>query len=303
MNPARKRAYIELLIVTAIWGVATPIIKYTLGGFDSITFLTYRFGLSSILAVISFMFLKDRFPKDKPTLIKLFGYAFITSTVSLGFLFFGLENTTALDATLITLANPILITIAGAMFLKEHVTKKEKLGMTIALIGTALTVIEPILQNHGGQIRLSGNVLIVGYLISTAWGAVLAKELLRANVTPVVMTSASFIVGFLSLLPFYLFSGGQPFAKLINVPLVYHLGVFYMAFLSGNLAYYLGNKAQKTVEIGEASLFSYLYPIFAAPLAVIWLGEKITPIFLAGGVIIVFGVFLAEWKKSKNVRA
>ncbi len=299
MNPARKRAYIELLIVTAIWGVATPIIKYTLGGFDTVTFLTYRFGISTILAVISFLVLKQFLPKDRPTLLKLISYAFLTSTVALGFLFFGLENTTALDASLITLANPILITVAGVMFLKERVTRREKLGMAIALAGTLLTIIEPILQNHGGEIRLSGNVLIVGYLITTAWSAVLAKELLRANVSPITMTSTSFVVGFLSLLPVFLITGNQPFSKIASVPFTYHLGVFYMAILSGNLAYYLGNKAQKTVEIGEASLFSYLYPLFSTPLAVIWLGEKITPIFVAGAVIIVAGVILAEWKKRR----
>jgi drug/metabolite transporter (DMT)-like permease len=299
MNPARKRAYIELLIVAIIWGAATPIIKYTLGGFDSVTFLTYRFGLSTLFAVLSFLYLKARLPKDKQILKKLLCYAFLTSTVSLGFLFFGLENTTALDASLITLANPILITVAGAIFLRERVTKREKLGMTIALAGTLLTVIEPLLQNHGGQIRLSGNVLIVGYLISTAWGAVLAKQLLRSGVSPIVMTNTSFIVGFLSLLPFFLATNSQPVLSITSVAWPYHLGVFYMAFLSGNLAYYLGNKAQKTVEIGEASLFSYLYPVFSTPLAVLWLGEKITPIFVLGGVIIVAGVILAEMKKKR----
>lgn len=299
MNPARKRAYIELLIVTIIWGAATPIIKYTLEGFNTLTFLTYRFGLSTILAILAFIILKQHLPKDKSTLIKLLKYGFLTSTVSLGFLFFGLENTTVLDASLITLANPILITVAGVMFLREHVTKQEKIGMAIALAGTLLTVIEPILQNHGGQIRLSGNVLIVGYLVATAWGAVLAKELLRTGVSPLIMTNASFIIGFISLLPPFLITNIQPLTTIASTPVFYHLGVFFMAFLSGNLAYYLSNKAQKTIEIGEASLFSYLYPVFSTPLAILWLGETITPIFIAGAVIITLGVILAEIKKRR----
>lgn len=298
MNSARKNAYLMLLVVAAIWGAATPIIKFTLGGFDTISFLTYRFGLSTLFAVLAFIYLKQHIPKDKTILLKLLGCSFLTSTVSLGFLFFGLENTTALDASLITLTSPILITVAGAMFLKEHVTHREKIGLSIALVGTALTVIEPILQNHGG-IRLSGNVLILGYLISAAWASVLAKELLRNGVSPFVMTSSSFIVGFLSLLPIYLISNDSPLAQITSTAWPYHLGVFFMAFLSGNLAYYLSNKAQKSIEIGEASLFSYLYPVFSTPLAVIWLGEKVTPIFITGGVIIVLGVILAESKKKR----
>lgn len=299
MNPARKRAYIELLIVTAIWGLASPIIKYTLGGLDSLTFLTYRFGLSSIVAFAIFWIYKLRLPSDKKVLWKLIGQGFVTSSVALGFLFFGLKNTTVLDSSLITLASPLLITIAGVVFLNEHVTRKEKIGMAIALVGTVLTIVEPLFTNGGGALRLSGNIMIVGYLIATAWGAVLTKEVLRMGVSPLIMMNVSFIIGFLTFLPIALIVNKNALISIHSVSLPYHLGVFFMAFVSGSIAYYLGNRAQKTIEIGEAAVFSYLYPLFAAPLAVIWLGEKITPMIVVGGVIITFGVFLAEIKKKK----
>jgi drug/metabolite transporter (DMT)-like permease len=296
MNPARLRAYIALLIATIIWGLAGPIIKYTLGRFDSVTFLAYRYLISTVVGVITFAILGFHLPKERKTLGELLLYGFVTSTVALGFLFFGLENTTVLDMSLITLANPLVITIAGVWFLRENVTKKEKLGMAIALIGTLLTVIEPLIQNHGGSIRISGNILIVGYLLATGWSAVLVKRLLRENVSPITMTNASFIIGFLSFLPFALIKFNM--GSFLQVPFSYHLGVLYMALLSGSLAYYLSNKAQKTIEIGDASIFAYLYPLFSTPLAVLWLGEKITPMFVVGAVIIAMGVVIAEMKKK-----
>jgi drug/metabolite transporter (DMT)-like permease len=268
MNSARKLAYIEILIVTAIWGIAGPIIKYTLGGFDSLTFLTYRFGISSVVALISFLIIKVRLPKDKETFWKLIGFGFLTSTVSLGFLFFGLENTTVLDMSLITLATPLLVTIAGVMFLNEHVTKKEKMGMAIALLGTLLTVIEPLIQNGHSAIRLSGNVFIIGSLIATAWSAVLAKELLRKDVSPLLMANTSFIVGFLSLLPFFIFSGIS-MSSIYHIQYTFHLGVWYMALLSGILANYLVNKDQKTIEIGEHR-YSLTYTPFLPGHCLVW---------------------------------
>ena len=297
MNPHRLKAYILILIVTVIWGLAEPIIKYTLGGFPSLLFLTYRFGLSTLIAIFIFLFFGLHLPKDNKTRLEVILYGFVTSTISLGLLFFGLEKTTVLDATLITLINPLIITLAGVYFLKEHVTKREKFGMFIALVGTVLTVIEPFLQNGHSLTRFSGNILILLYLLATAWGAVLAKKLLRKGVNPLTLTNVSFVVGFLSLLPFALFK--YDLRDITSIPFPYHLGVFYMAILSGSLAYYLSNKAQKTIEIGEASIFSYLYPVFAAPLAVIWLGEKVTPIFILGGIIITIGVFIAEIKKRR----
>jgi len=297
MNPHRLKAYFLLTIVTIIWGIAEPVIKYTLGGFPPLLFLTYRFGLSTLVALITFFLFGFHFPKDKKLRLELCLYGFITSTVSLGLLFFGLEKTTVLDATLIILINPLLISLAGVYFLKEHVTGREKIGMGIALTGTILTVIEPFIQNGDGAIRFSGNILIFLYLLTTAWGAVLAKKLLRAEINPLTLTNTSFIVGFVTLIPFALFK--YSIKDITNVAFPYHLGVLFMAFLSGSLAYYLANKAQKTIEIGEAAVFSYLYPVFAAPLAVIWLGEKITPVFILGGIIIAFGVVIAETKKRR----
>ncbi|PIP57395.1 hypothetical protein COX03_03365, partial [Candidatus Woesebacteria bacterium CG22_combo_CG10-13_8_21_14_all_39_10] len=64
MNPHRLKAYILLLIVAVIWGIAGPVIKFTLGGFPPLLFLTYRFGLSTLVAVILFAFLGFHFPKD-----------------------------------------------------------------------------------------------------------------------------------------------------------------------------------------------------------------------------------------------
>jgi len=301
MNPHRLKAYLLLLIVTIIWGVAEPIIKHTLGGFPPLLFLTYRFGLSTLAAVIFFAFLGFHFPKERKTQLELLLYGFLNSTVSLGLLFFGLNKTTVLDATLITLINPLLIAFAGVYFLKEHVTSREKTGMAIALVGTLLTVAEPFLQNGHTLTRFSGNILIFIYLFTTAWGAVLAKKLLRAEVSPLTMTNFSFVIGFLTLVPFAALK--YQISTILDVPLPYHLGVIFMALISGSLAYFLANKAQKTIEIGEAAVFSYLYPIFAAPLAVIWLGEVITPIYLLGAVISTLGVVIAETKKNLNVKS
>jgi drug/metabolite transporter (DMT)-like permease len=128
----------------------------------------------------------------------------------------------------------------------------------------------------------------------------LAKKILRTGVNAVTATNLSFIIGFLTLAPFTL---PQIFASnfqvLASIPLRYHLGVFYMAVLSGTLAYILWHRAEKSIEISEVGLFAYLYPVFGTPLSVIWLGEKISLPFVIGTVIIALGVFLAEWKKKR----
>lgn len=299
MNPYRLRAYILLFTTSVIWGIAGPIIKFTLGGISPLLFLTYRFGLASIFAVLQLTLIRFKFPKDLKTLLTIFIYAFLTSTVCLGFLFLGLEKTTVLDMELISLIGPLLIVLTGVVFLNERVTLREKIGISIALLGTLLTIIEPVIKD-GGAGRISGNILIVLYLIANAFSALFLKKLLRENYSALALTNLSFIVGFVTLTPLaYILVGPKAMlTSITNLSLPYHLGVIFMAFISGTLAYTLGNKGQKTIEIGEAALFSYLTPIFAAPLAVFWLKEKITPIFVIGAIVIVLGVIIAEYKKK-----
>jgi len=71
-----------------------------------------------------------------------------------------------------------------------------------------------------------------------------------------------------------------------------------MALLSGNLAYYLYVRAQKTIEVSEAVLFNYLQPLFTIPLAIFWLGESLSTSFIIGAIIIAFGLVIAEYKHS-----
>ncbi|MCX6705454.1 MAG: DMT family transporter [Candidatus Woesebacteria bacterium] len=300
MNPARKRAYIELLIVSVIWGVASPIIKYTLGGFSPGVFLTYRFFISAVLALIIFAVTGFKFPKNPKVLALTLFNGFLLSTVSLGLLFLGTNKTTSIDSNVISTMAPITIALAGIFFLKERVTKREAVGILIALTGTLITIIEPVLKSGGALGALEGNLLVFASVIVATITAVLAKLILRDNVDAITATNLSFVVGFVTILPF-----GLPqilnsnFRILTSVPLSYHLGVFYMAILSGTLAYFLWHKAEKTIEISEVSVIAYLYPLFGTPLAVFWLGEKITPPFVIGAIVIAIGVFLAEVKKKR----
>lgn len=301
MNPVRKRAYIELLVVAAIWGSAAPIIKYTLGGFSPTIFLTYRFFISTIIAIFFFIFKGINLPKDKKTLAYLLINGFLLSTVSLGLLFLGADKTTSVDSNLISAMSPVIVAIAGIFFLKEKVTKRESLGLLIALSGTFLTILEPIINGGGGFLGLEGNLLVFAHIIVSAATAVLAKKVLRKGVDPLTATNLSFVIGFITILPF-------SFSEIINsnfqvitlVPFSYHLGVWYMAVLSGTLAYILWHRAEKSIEIGEVGLFAYLYPIFGIPLSVFWLGEKITFPFFIGCILIAIGVVLAQYKKGSG---
>ena len=302
MNPARLRAYLLLILTAIIWGFAGPVIKLTLGEISALPFLVYRFGLSSAFALIyAFATNFRHIPKKFDILLFVLAYAFLNSTVALGFLFAGLEKTTVLDMSLISMFGPLMISAAGVKFLNEKITLREKIGIGIAFVGTFFTVIEPIILSGDGFGRITGNLLILVSLVVATIVVVLDKKLLRDGVNPTFLTNISFVVGFVTITPLAIAQTGFPalVESIKGLSLTGHLGVAFMGLVSGSLAYSLWNMAQKTIEISEASLFAYLYPLFAAPLAVVWLGEKVTPVFLVGAAIVALGVGVAEVKKRR----
>lgn len=297
-SKVRIKAYFYLIIVSVIWGVAGPVIKYTLSGISTLPFLTYRFALSSIVALVSFKFIKQRKLKIKEWITILI-YSLSASTLSLYFLFVGLEKTTMLDTALITTFNPLLITIAGFLVFKDKITQREKTGILITLLGTIIAIIQPLIENENGM-RLQGNIYVVLYLLTNTVAAILAKKLTKIDISPLFITNFSFIIGFLSLLPILIHQNMNIWSIITNLELKYHLGVWFMALLSGNLAYTLWVKGQKSIEISEASLFSYLQPIFSTPLAILWLKEETNKTFFLGAFFIIIGVAIAETKKKTN---
>lgn len=299
MSSLRKRAYLELLIVAAIWGSAAPIIKFTLGGFSPPVFVTYRFFISAVASLVIFAVTGVKFPKNKRVFWLTVLNGFLLTTVSIGLLFLGTDKTTSIESNLISAISPILIAVTGVFFLKEHVTGRESAGMLIALSGTLVTIIGPALNSKGAVGNLTGNLLVLASVGVSAATAILAKKILRNDVDALFATNISFIVGFITSLPFAVGQlSGSGLALFTGVPIVYHLGVLYMALLSGNLAYFLWHKAEKSIEVGEVNLINYLYPIFGAPLSVLWLKESVDVPFIAGCALIASGVALAQIKKK-----
>jgi drug/metabolite transporter (DMT)-like permease len=307
MSSRRLRAYLLLIIAAGIWGVAGPVIKFTLEGISPISFLTYRFGISTVIALGLFARKKIKLPRSKGLLGMLFLNGLLGNTIALGLLFWGLTKTTVLDMSIIEATAPLITAAAGAILLKEHVTKKEKIGILIAFLGTLIMIVGPLAENKlaGGVFdfeRMLGNTFVFLFVLTDAYSFILAKQIIRKRVSAETIANSAFVVAFMTMVPMMLWQEGWGnFGKsVIGLSLPHQMGVFYMAIISGTIGYTLWNMGQKTIEVSEAVVFRYLLPVFATPLAIFWLGEKMSWHFVIGAMVIGVGVIIAEHKKRRK---
>ncbi len=145
-----------------------------------------------------------------------------------------------------------------------------------------------------GQGSATGNILILLQNLVWAGYLVAAKKVYR-KLPKLGVTAISFWVG---MATFFLLSlpQGNSVATLaadLQIPAV-QLAVWYMAIFGsiiGATTYLIG---QNLIEVSEATMFTYAQALIAAPAAVLWLGERLSPIAVMGILIVTAGVYLTE---------
>lgn len=291
MSEVRKRAYLALLTTSLIWGLAPPVIKYSLYYISPLSFLFYRFLIVSLVLAIPLCLKVIRARPQPKDWAKYLFLGFLGTPLTLIVLFYGIQKTTAIDSSIIGVITPILVILGGAFFLKEKITKQERSGIFLILLGTLVTIIQPILET--GQTiaqNLLGNTLV--FLSTLSWAAFSLLSRKEKALDPFILTASSFILGLLILLPVL-----TVHYSLFTVHFNALPGILYMALLGSVIAYFTYIYGFSKIEASEATLFTYLQPLFAVPISVIFLKEKITPPFAAGAILIVAGLVVCETRR------
>lgn len=305
MTRPRVKAYLALLVTAVIWGIASPVIKYTLDFVSPVPFLFWRFLLTSLIFLPIFL-LYQRKKKIKLTLKKICQFSllgFLGTTLSLGLLFVGYQYTTAIDGALIFSLAPLVVVVGGALFLKEKITRMEKIGSAAAFLGSIVVVIQPVLEGNVFAVKnIYGNLLIAGSAIVFAAYCLLVRQFeFKEKADPLVLTALGFFAGLATITPVFAWEQLTTSLPLAINPSALP-GIIYMTLFSSVIAYFTYHLGYSLIEASEATIFDYLKPVFAAPIAILWLGEKITPPFLLGAGIIGLGVFLTEYRPQRLAR-
>lgn len=297
MTKKRKLAYLLLIINTIVWGLAIPVVKPALSFITPERFLFYRFLLASILTLPFLIFNWNKWKLNLKTVIKIGSLELIGTTLILWLFYYSLKLTSAIESSIISSVAPLFITALGIFILKEKETKKEWRGLLLALLGTLIIAVEP-LTNQNGRIsgNLAGNALMLLQNIVWAVYLVLAKKIYR-RYSKLAITAISFWVGTIT---FFILSlpTGNPLL-LISTEMSQAMvlwAVVYMAIFGSIIGATTYLAGQNLIEISEASLFTYLLPLIAVPVSIIFLHESLPFLTILGMILIFIGVIFGEKK-------
>ena len=211
----------------------------------------------------------------------------------------GLSLTYSIHASLLMLTTPILITVIAAWLLKEMLTGMKLAGLALGIIGAAILVSARPSGGHADNVLL-GDILIIINAVSYTFYFVLVKPLM-ARYDPVVVIRMLFTFGFFLILPFCLtefteiqWSAFQPMDYLV---------LFLIVVPGTFLAYIFNVYGIKVLGASLAGTYIYSQPVFAASIAMMFLGEKLDLYKFFAACCIGAGVYLSNRASTTKVSA
>lgn len=285
---SERAAYLLLVLVTVMWGSYFPLIKLALRELPPLTFVALRFALA---APFLWLTLLRSHPTVRPGRGDLLPFLFLGLSgyvMGTALTYVGVHLTTAINASLIQAAAPVMVAVASAAFLKEDLRPINWAGVLLSVLGVLLIV------SGGSPGRLlqgsfhSGDLVLIFSQMGWAGYTIYGRTILR-RYSPAVATTYAYSVAALLLLPVSLLEA--PLSPILEASAVTWAIVLFQALLGGlaHVWYYVGIR---TVGASRSVVFMNLSPLVGVLLATSLLGEALRGSHLAGGAVVLLGVFL-----------
>jgi len=222
-------------------------------------------------------------------------FLFMLIGITGGSLYFIAENTAleitlASNVALLVCIAPIFTILLSRLFLKnEKLNRYLWQGSLLALTGVALVAFN---GRFVLQINSLGDALCLLAALSWAIYTILLKRL-GERYSTLFITRKVFFYGVLTLLPLFLHKPLNRNMEILMQPVV--LGnLLYLCIVASLLCYFLWNTVVKKLGAVRTSNYIYIVPLVTLLTSAIVIDEPVTLIALAGALLILTGVALAE---------
>jgi drug/metabolite transporter (DMT)-like permease len=220
--------------------------------------------------------------------------------VSLNQFFFtlGLRYTNVTHSSIIVGLGPINTLILAILFRLEQASLRKALGMAIALTGVVILATSSGVSTHSPTL-LGDGVTLLGSL-GFAMYVVLGKRV-AAKYNPLTMTTWNFIFGGLVLLPVAIHGAIVlgPLASWQAIPWQAWACIAFTGLFSSTLAYLFYFWLLRFLDASQLAAFSYLLPVSASALSILFLGEGGSWSELLGGALALAGVYWIESGRNR----
>jgi drug/metabolite transporter (DMT)-like permease len=287
----RTAAIAAVSVATVVWGSVGVFVKST--SLSGVTFAMYRLWLGVLVHLIALAVTRRRL--SWPTFRACApGGALFALDISLGFT--AVKLTTVANAAIIGALSPILITLAAGRMFGERPGRRELGLIALSFLGVGIVAVgssgQPAWSPVGDLLALAGTVSWTAY-----W---LFSKRARAEASALEYMTSVMIAAALTVTPLALLLGGVPPAT--PTPRDWTVLVA-VALLPGMTGHLLVAWSHRHVESWLSALITQCSPVISAAMAWPVLGEPLTPLVVAGGLVVVASTAFVIVSTSRRERA
>ena len=288
-----KAPQIALILITIIWGGSFLTVQYGLNFSSPIMFVAFRFMAAAIaVSLISWKYLKD-FNRQEFIAGALIG---LVIAIGYGTQTVGLQTISSSESAFLTALYVPLVPILLWGIFRQKPSIMTWLGVVLAFIGLVFLTgngFKQIHLNYGQILTLLGSIAIALEIILIGYFAG------KVNVRRVTVIQLAFASLFCFILTPFLGETQLPNFQWQLIAVLCGLGI------ASACIQLVMNWAQQSVDSAQAAIIYAGEPVWAALFGRI-AGERLPIIALFGGLLVVLGVIVSEWKpkflkKSKRL--
>ena len=211
-----------------------------------------------------------------------------------GSLYFWSENTAlqytmASNVSFIVCTTPLVTAILNAAVRREKIGRLTLLGGCMSLVGIGMIAFS---GGEGFHLSFLGDALAM--LASLTWAiyTVVTNGLLKKYPSALISRKV-FFYGMLTIVPVLLVKGWTfPAGRFLEPKVL--LNTLFLGVVASLACYALWNSVIKRLGTVGSSNYIYLNPLFTLIAATLLLGERLTPVAIAGCLITLIGVWTAS---------
>ena len=288
MSSVRPAIIIKLLLTALFWGGTWIAGRVAVQEISPFAIASWRFLIAS-LALGSLLYLREGRPRwSRHDWLMLTSLGLTGIFIYNIFFLYGLKRVEAGRGALVVALIPALIALADWLLFRQPMTPRKALGVALALFGCLLVV------THGHPTRLFtgeiglGEWLLLGSTLSWVCYTLISRYC-STRFSPLAMTFGGCFTGWLML----------TVAALVNHSLFAFaeatwrggLSIVFLGLFGTAMAFTWYSEAITRIGSTKAAAFINLVPVFAVLLGAVLLDERLGSAVLAGGVLIIAGVW------------
>ena len=290
----KKKDFILALLVVVIWGANFTVIKLGLGGVPSMLLVSLRY--LSVLPALFFV--------KKPELDWKYGlaYGFSVGVLQFSCLFYAMEIGMPAGLSSIILQSAAFMTpILAAVFLREKVKPNQIAGLVVAAVGLYLIGVS---AGEGGSSSIPIPALMLTLAAAFFWAISniilkfasnkLEKEGKKLDMVGVVIWTSLVPPIPLFIMSLIKDSPQVVFHTIMNLSPMSIFAILYLAIGATIFGYGAWNVLLGKYEASKISPLSLMVPVTGLITARLILGEVMTPMQWAGGLVIIAGLAIAN---------